>query len=153
MTAIEVVVALAIFSVLLLVLTSLQMQFVRFDRETDLELFDHPQKLAVLERVRTDVQDSIAYPATFQGRTQSPSTLIVRHDENRVIVWVFEEDSARRELWTGPAIDHEWYAAAVPRFEVAAVEGPNQRVGVRLQAYQNESSRLAFDQVVFPRAR
>lgn len=152
MTAVEVVIALAIFGVLLLILTSLQMEFLRFDRDTNLRMFDHPQQLAVLERLRRDVQDSISYPLTWQEWVQSNSTLILRISENDVVVWSFEEGLAERRSWSGQTPGESWRGLGVPRFEVAASEAVPQRTGVRLQGFdQNEG--LVFEQIVFPRAR
>lgn len=152
MTAVEVVVALAIFSVLLLILTSLQVEFLRFDKESDLRLLDHPQQLAVVERLRRDVYDSISYPMMWDEWLQSDSTLILRLTESRVVVWNFDEGTAERFVWNGKEEEARWRARGVPRFEVAAAEGAPQRFGVRLRGY-DEEERLVIEQLAFPRAR
>lgn len=152
MTAVEIVIALAIFGVLLLILTSLQIEFLRFDRDADLRMFDHPQQLAVLERFRRDVQDSLSYPLTWNEFLQSETTLILRTSESAVVVWSFEEGGAERLSWKGDEIDERWTARGVPRFEIAAAEGVPTRVGVRLQGFDQDDD-LVMEQVVFPRAR
>lgn len=152
MTAVEVVIALAIFGVLLMILTSLQVQFLRFDRDADLRLFDHPQQLAVVERLRRDVQDSISYPLMWEGHVQSDTTLILRLSEKRIVVWSFEAEEAERMSWVDTTLDEQWSAHGVPRFELAAAEGAPDRFGVRLQGYGRDEQ-LLLEQVVFPRAR
>lgn len=152
MTAVEVVIALAIFGVLLLILTSLQAEFLRFDRDADLRLFDHPQHLAVLERLRRDVQDSISYPLMWQEWLQTDTSLILRLSEETVVVWSFESGRAERLSWVDGALDERWTARGLPRFELAAAEGASGRFGVRLQGYGGEEQ-LVLEQVVFPRAR
>lgn len=151
MTAVEVIVALAIFSVMLLILTSLQMQFLRFEKRTDLEFFEHPQRLAVLERLRADVQDSLSYPVSHGEWVQNQSTLIVQGAQDHVVVWRFEAETAERSAWKGNTPVRTWRAHGVPRFEIAAVDEPSERVGVRLRAFDDDE-RLIFDQIVFPRA-
>jgi prepilin-type N-terminal cleavage/methylation domain-containing protein len=156
LSAIEVIVALAIFGVLLLVMTSLQAQFHRFDRQADFALFEHPQQLAVVERVRADVLDSRSYPVDWRGWTQSTSTLILRRsgESNEVIVWSFGEGSpAERRTWEGDTDtpSGRWVAHNVPNFEVTAVSSGTGRVGVNLKGF-DEEGRLVFDQILFPRA-
>ncbi len=152
MTAVEVVIALAIFGVLLLILTSLQVEFLRFDRDADLRLFDHPQHLAVLERLRRDVQDSVSYPLMWEGWLQSNTTLILRLSEKEVVVWRFEAEEAERLHWLDENLDERWAAHGLPRFELAAAEVAPDRFGVRLQGYGRDEQ-LVLEQVVFPRAR
>jgi hypothetical protein len=152
----EVIVALAVFGVLLLVMTSLQAQFHRFDRQTDFALFEHPQQLAVVERMRADVLDSRSYPVDWRGWSQSPSTLILRRsgESDEVIVWNFGEGStAERRKWKGDsdAPSGRWVAHNVPAFEVTAVSSGTGRVGVNLKGF-DEEGRLVFDQILFPRA-
>ena len=151
MTAIEVLIALAIFTILLMVLTSLQSQFLTFERETDLQLFDHPQRLAVVERMRSDVHDAISYPSIYKQWTQNQSTLILRRSESVVIVWSFAEDEAERRIWVDDLPETRWMARGVPRFEIAAAHGAPGKTGVRLRGFDDDE-RLIFDQIMFPRA-
>lgn len=152
MTAVEVVIALAIFGVLLLILTSLQVEFLRFDRDADLRMLDHPQQLAVIERLRRDVQDSISYPLLWKEWLQGETTLILRLSEAEVVVWDFEQGRAERLSWSGDDLKSRWSARGLQRFELAAAEGAPQRYGVRLRGFDGDE-RLVLEQVVFPRAR
>lgn len=152
MTAIETIVALAIFAVLLLILTSLQIQFLAFEQQAELELFDHPQRLAVLERLRSDVQDAVSYPALYQQWVQNTSTLILRKSPSEVVVWSFGPSRAERLRWVDDLQDSRWTALAVPRYEIEAAHGAPGRTGVRLRGF-NDDEDLIFDQIIFPRAR
>ena len=68
---VELAVTVAIFGILLLILVSLEGQYLRFDRSVRVEFLKHPETEAVLARVRRDVLDSSSYPLGFKTFTQS----------------------------------------------------------------------------------
>ena len=154
-SAMEMVVALAIFSVLLLVLVGLQGEFMRFDRQVRLDYLTHPEPSGVLARLRKDTLDSTGYPKAYEEWSQSPSTLLLRvpeKDATHVVVWDFSEagKAVRREFADGEQV-MQWTANGVPEFRVEAFEMPGKGSAVRVTAYDTQG-RLAIDQIIQPRA-
>jgi prepilin-type N-terminal cleavage/methylation domain-containing protein len=153
---IEIVVALAIFALLLLILVGLESQLVRFDRHMRIELFTHPEPAAVLARVRRDVLDSVGYPGQQGEWTQTATTLLLNGlDEDGkpvVIVYDFSKaNTAHRLAYHGNELFAEWSANNVPAFTIDAVELPRGETAVRLTALDNHG-RVAIDQIITPRA-
>jgi prepilin-type N-terminal cleavage/methylation domain-containing protein len=154
-TVVEVVVAMAIFSIFLLVLAGLQSEFVRFDREIRVQMFSHPAPLSVLARLQRDILDSTSYPVEFREWTQSPLTLLLAvpgDDGSGVVVWDFTEAGmARRSEFAKGGEPIEWTARAVPQYEIGSYEMPDGRVAVRVRSV-DEKGRLSVDRVILPRA-
>lgn len=154
-TLVEVVVAMAIFSVFLLVLVGLQSEFVRFDREIRVQMFSHPAPLSVLARLQRDILDSTSYPAQYREWTQSPQTLLLSvpaETGKGVVVWDFTEaGTATRREFMPDAEAWEWNARAVPQYEIGSYEMPDGRVAVRVRSI-DEKGRLSVDRVILPRA-
>lgn len=155
-TVVEVLAAMAIFSIFLLVLVGLQREFLRFDRDMRVQMFSHPAPLSVLARLQRDVLDSTSYPTEFREWSQSPETLLLKlpGDEGwTVVVWDFSDPSAARRLEFGKDMaGDEWTARAVPRYEVGSYEMPDGRVAVRVRSF-DEEGRLSVDRVILPRAK
>lgn len=153
---VEITIAVAIFGILIVVLVSLEMQFVRFDRSTRLEFFTHPEPMAVAARLRKDILDSSGYPATFSTWSQSPSTLILSEPREGaaadVVVYDFTEDglAVRRQYRGGSEID-SWTARNVPKFRIDNFDLPDGRTAVRLYGYDRNGS-VSIDQIITPRA-
>lgn len=161
---VEMVVALAIFGILLLVLTSLEKQFVEMQFRSRASLMKHPDASAVMARMRKDVLDSAGYPEKLLDLTQSPQVLLLSSKDAegkpQVIVYDFRNRSmARRITYSSEEVTSEWTARDVPRYRIGSFEMPDGRVAVRLQAFDFERTktgtqveRLVLDQITEPRA-
>jgi len=156
-TLVEVLAAMAIFSIFLIVLVGLQREFIRFDREIRIQMFSHPAPLSVLARLQRDILDSTSYPMEFGEWSQSPDTLILSvpgDTGSSVVVWDFSEVSGARRFEYGGedgALPVEWIARSVPRYEIGSYEMPDGRVAVRVRSY-DEEGRLSVDRIILPRA-
>jgi hypothetical protein len=152
---VEVLAAMAIFSIFLLVLVGLQREFILFDREMRVQMFSHPAPLSVLARLQRDILDSTSYPTEFREWSQSPETLLLKlpgDEGSTVVVWDFSDPSVVRRLEFGKdAANDEWVARAVPRYEIGSYEMPGGHVAVRVRSYDDEG-RLSVDRVIRPRA-
>lgn len=160
----EMVVALAIFGILLLVLTSLEKQFVQLQLRSRANLMKHPETSAVHSRVRKDILDSSGYPEKHLDFVQGPSVLLLSSTDAEgqpaVIVYDFRTGAtARRITYSGEVVTSEWTARGVPRYKIESFEMPDGGVAVRLQAFDFEKTksgaeveRLVLDQITEPRA-
>jgi len=150
-------VAVAIFGVFLVVLVSLQGQFLRYDGEVRVALFTHPAPFSVLARLRRDILDSRGFPASQGTWTQSPRTLLLdelaEDGTPRVVVWDFNDQviARRFELKEGLQVA-SWEARAVPIYSIDSWTSPDGRVGVLVTAKDIEGN-VVVDQIVTPRAR
>lgn len=161
---VEMVVALAIFGILLLVLTSLEKQFVELQLRSRSNLMKHPDASAVISRVRKDILDSAEYPKKHLDFKESPEVLLLSskdaEGQPQFIVYDFRTRTvARRITYSGEEITSEWTARGVPRFSIDDFEMPDGGVAVRLQAFDfvrtetgTEVERLVLDQITEPRA-
>lgn len=151
----EAIVALAVFSAVVLVLTSLQAEYTKYDREMNDESLDAQGANLVIARLRRDVIESSTYPASFGVYEQSDSTLILESTTSsglsRRVVWDFREPSvARRKEFSGTH-ETEWRTRGVPQFRIGSVTMADGAVAVRITA-TDEGGRLRADRVVTPRA-
>ncbi|HVR43785.1 MAG TPA: type II secretion system protein [Thermoanaerobaculia bacterium] len=149
-TLIELVVAMAIFSVFLLILTALGSQYQRFDRQVQFRWFLHPDDMAVIARLRRDVADSRGYPVSFAGLTQTPSTLILSHGSGRTVTWELGASTAMRTEWTGQSKESTWVARATRAFEIDAWELPDGKTAVRLTGRSTDGG-IVVDRIITPR--
>jgi len=152
---IEMLAAMAIFSIFFFVLIGLQREFIRFDHDMRLRMFSHPAPLSVLARLQRDILDSTSYPTDYQTWSQSATTLLLTvpgKDGSVVVVWDFDTPSAAKRLAfpSGGQVE-EWNALAVPQYEIGSFEMPDGRIAVRVQSY-DEQGRLAIDRIILPRA-
>ena len=153
---VEMLAALAIFSIFLIVLVGLQREFTRYDGEVRLAMFAHPSPLSVLARLRRDVLDSNGYPKKEGSWIQSPDTLLLytmsESDRTRIIVWDFHEAGiARRIELEGTERVAEWEARNVPDYRIGKWIAPDGRVGLVVTAQDGEEN-VVVDQIVMPRA-
>lgn len=153
----EMVVALAIFTILLMVVVSLENQMLRFDRSMRIRFMVHPEDMAVIARVRKDVLDAQGYPETAADYTQSPSTLILSVlNQNNVleqVVYDFsEEGMARRVGYLQNVKTTEWVARGVPKYRVSSFSMPNDEIAVRLRGLDQKGA-LLVDQILLPRRK
>lgn len=153
----EIIVALAVFGILMLVLAGLDREFLRFDREMRVQFFLHPEPMSVLARVRRDVLDSRGYPASFQSWSQSPTQLLLYVEDPKtpklmIVVYDFSEVGfARRLAFEGKEKVSDWRARGVPKFTIGSYDMPRGGTAVRLKAL-DEKGRLAVDQIIQPRS-
>jgi prepilin-type N-terminal cleavage/methylation domain-containing protein len=153
---IEITIAVAIFGLFIIVLVSLEMQFIHFDRSARLEFFTHPEPLAVTARLRKDVLDSNGYPESYGTYTQTSSTLILSAPRDGaaadVIVYDFTKggEAVRHQFRGGEEIE-TWTAHNVPKFRVDSFDLPRGRTAVRIYGFDRRGS-LSIDQIVTPRA-
>ena len=153
----EMVVALAIFTILLMVVVSLENQMLRFDRSMRIRFMVHPEDMAVIARVRKDVLDAQGYPETAAEYTQSPTTLILTVlNQNNVleqVVYDFsEEGMARRIGYLQNEKTTEWVARGVPKYRVSSFSMPNDEIAVRLRGLDQKGA-LLVDQILLPRRK
>jgi hypothetical protein len=151
------VVALAIFTILLMVVVSLENQMLRFDRSMRIRFMVHPEDMAVIARVRKDVVDAQGYPQSAADHTQSPKTLILSVlNQNNVleqVVYDFSEKGmARRIAYQQNVKLTEWVARGVPEYEVSSFSMPNDEVAVRLRGLDQKGA-LLVDQILLPRRK
>lgn len=153
----EVVVALAILGVVILALTLLSAEYVRFDRAVQMKWFVHPETDAVLSRVRADVLEATGYPAELDTYIQGDQVLILQttdaalHTEETV--WDFRDaPSAKRMRYRGGKVAEIWQANGLPEFRIAAARMPDGSVGLQLQGKDGEG-RIVVEQTLAPRAR
>ncbi len=152
---IEVVVAMAVFGILLLVMTVLGSELVRFERSSRISWFVHPDKVAVVARMRSDILDSRGYPASFLGWEQSETSLILTLSGSagapRTVVWDFgSPEIARRYEYRAESRVSEWQARGVPDYRIDSYEMPGGSTAVRIQAHIE--GRLVVDRIEQPRA-
>lgn len=160
----EMVVALAIFGILILILTSLEKQFVEMELRSRASLMKHPDASAVNSRVWKDILDSSGYPEAHMGFRQSPTVLLLSTNDAKgqpqIIVYDFRTGTtARRLTYRGDDLTGAWAARGVPRYRILSFEMPDGGVAVRLQAFDfvktksgTEVERLVLDQITEPRA-
>ena len=150
----ELAVTVAIFGILLLILVSLEGQYLRFDRSVRVEFLKHPETEAVLARVRRDVLDSTTYPLSFRTFSQSPRTLIVAQSDPSghllTVVYQFGDSDVKRTEFRDDVELSTWIARGVPAYEVTNFEMPDGVSAVRLMAH-DAGGRAVVDQIVTPR--
>lgn len=156
-TLVEMAVALAIFSLLLMVAVSLENQMLRFDRSMRLRFMIHPEHMAVIARVRRDVLDAQGYPVSAGPHVQSPKSLILAQlsGQNAIqqVVYDFSEEGlVRRITYQQNQKIGEWLGRGLPRFEVSSFTMPNDEVAVRLQGLDRNGV-LVVDQILLPRRK
>ena len=158
---IEIIVSLAIFSVIIVIFSILAAEMRSHQKRYPVNFTKHPQISAVLSRMRRDVQDAYGpqpYLKEIGGFRQGKKTLIVqslqRNGGLQQIVWDFSQPGIvlRRAYNVGVATD--WRARGVPpdfNVEIEAIKFTGRPWGVRIQA-TDEEGRVAIDQILQPRA-
>lgn len=152
MTLIELIVAMAIFSIFLVILGLITTEFRRFERDLRLRWFAHPEDLSVLVRLRRDVSDSRGYPVSKGSFTQSPQTLLLDLGAATTAVWEFGDGTVRRTEWKGESIQLEWSARATPTYEISSWTLPDGETAVRLTG-RDAKGRIGVDQTFRPHAK
>ena len=162
-TLLEVVIAMAVFGMFLLIVTTLTAQMSGFEKRMPIDFMSHPQVAAVIGRLRRDVEDvhgANPYPSSFGGYVQTPQTLILETVQPsggvQTIVWDFTAPGAVVRHATNVGITTDWTARGLPPafskdFAIDAVNIPGRPYGVRVTAHDQEG-RIAIDQLFQPRA-
>ncbi len=155
-SAVELVVTMAIFTVLLLIVTMVQQEVLKVDRSIRLRWSTHPDRSAVSARLRRDVLGSSGYPSNFQNYVQSPSVLLLsgfdeKTGERRTVIYDFRtEGVARRLEYSGEERISSWTARAVPQYAIDAIELPDGSIATRLTAKDRTGKQL-IEQIHVPR--
>ena len=155
-TAMELVVTIFVFGLLLFMIVTLEGEMMKHQRQTPINYMTHPEVLAVMARLRRDVVDSYRYPSSYDNYRQSKKTLIVdsmlSSGFSETVVWDFTVPGESRRLsFKVGNLSAEWVARGTPQFEIDSYEMPNGEMAVRLDAW-DEKGTLAIDQIIQPRA-
>lgn len=150
---IEVIISLAILSVVVLIIVGIERGTLNLLRETDPAQTSLSDLDPVLARFGRDVMDAAGYwpnNRPIDGYTQSTTTLILRLPDaadDEVVVWNFGEESVERITYTGTSRGSEWSWNGRAQWRIGSFDG----AWVRLQA--SVSDRLMVDRIWRPRAR
>ena len=161
-TLMEVVVTMAIFGVFLMIVGALTLEMRGNEKRYPVNFMQHPQVIAVLSRLKRDVQDSFGsnpYPdSAGEGKyQQSPKTLIVQTIVGggaQTVVWDFSKPGEVDRISYNVGVPTEWVARGLPpefAAQMDAVETPGHPYGVRILA-ADKNKKLAIDQYLQPRA-
>jgi prepilin-type N-terminal cleavage/methylation domain-containing protein len=164
-TLIEVVVSLAIFSLLsatLFVLTA-EMRF--WEKHVAIDMHKNPQVMSVLARLRRDVQDASnrrAYEDTFLTYTASEKVLIVNTINwttggQQTVVWDFRTPGeVRRRAYNVGVIADEWVTRGLPAdfstMQIGAIKTSDGSAWAAHIQARDENGRIAIDTILQPRA-
>ncbi len=157
----EVVVAMTIFGIFLAILFQLTAEMRYWEKRLPVNMYKHPQVIAVLARLRRDVQDATEWVDDFDGYTSSPQVLIVETVNTKAgvnkIIWDFRtpREVHRREYSAG-MFEGEWVARGLPpdftSLKIGAVKtGAEDAWAARVTATDGKG-RLAIDTILQPRA-
>jgi type II secretory pathway component PulJ len=155
-TAMELVVTIFVFGLLLFMIVTLEGEMMKHERNTPINYMTHPEVVAVIARLRRDVVDSFLYPASYDTYKQGKKTLIVAtmlsSGFSETVVWDFTvPGETRRRSFRVGNLSAEWVARSTPQFEIDSYEMPNGEVAVRLDAW-DDKGKLTIDQIIQPRA-
>ena len=159
-TLLETVFALAIFGILIFILTVMTAEMRGNDKRYPLNYMRHPQVSSVLSRMRRDVLDATQgpmYPVSVASYTQTKETLIIYVMQPsgfaETVVWDFSVPGvATRKSFNVGAQVSQWIARGLPsQFTIDIFEIPGRPYGVRVQA-RDKAGQLAIDQIFQPRA-
>lgn len=161
----EVVVAMAIFSIFLVIAFSLTSDMRKWEKNLPVNFMRNPQIMSVIARMRRDVLDiqingeAPTYLNDHDGYKMGEKTLILQtilKDGLHVIVWDFSEPGVARRIAYDVGNKSQWTARGLPPefsagVEVDAVKFQDRAYAVRLKA-KDSNGQLAIDQILQPRA-
>jgi prepilin-type N-terminal cleavage/methylation domain-containing protein len=161
-TLLEVVVTMAIFGVFLMIVGTLTLEMRGQEKRFPVNFMQHPQVVAVLSRMRRDVEDGFGsnpYPgSTVDGKyVQSPKVLIVQTiigGGAQVVVWDLSKRGEVHRISYNVGLPTEWVARGLPPdfgASIDAIETPGHPYGVRITAIDSHQH-MAIDQYYQPRA-
>lgn len=163
-TLLEVTISMTVFAIFLAIFFTLTAEMRQWEKKLPTNFMRHPQVIAVLSRLRRDVQDVFLPPGSnnpylpeYGGLENSPKRLIfatVRTDGTETIIWDFTEPTVVRRISYKVGVKSEWVARGLPEEfipQIDAEEFPGRPYGVRLLA-RDGNGRIAIDQILQPRA-
>lgn len=153
---IEMVVALAVFGILILISVEIEHELFQAGKTEVVDFFSHPELDAIVVRLRADVLDSTGYPVSAGAWKQTPTTLLLSipgKDGTKTAVWDFGHagEVQRLELH-GSTEASSWIARGAPSFEISSVTMPDGTVAVHLVGTSSDGERIV-DRVFAPRVR
>jgi prepilin-type N-terminal cleavage/methylation domain-containing protein len=164
-TLLEVIVSLTIFGTFLAIAFGLTAEMRRWEKRLPVNFMRHPQIIAVIARMRRDVQDveisqnQPIYVDEHDGYVNGPKTLVIQvglKSGSQIVVWDFSEPGVVRRISYNVGVKTEWVARGVPPAfsfgtKIEAVKFEGRPYGVRLMA-KDTNGRLAIDQILQPRS-
>jgi prepilin-type N-terminal cleavage/methylation domain-containing protein len=162
-TLMEVIVTMAIFSGFLAVLFTLTAEMRAYEKRLPVNLYKHPQVMAVLSRLRRDILDGLGkqpYKDSFNEYNASPQVLIIdsvqQNGSTQTIVWDFREAGVVRRRAYNVGVATDWWARGLPaefsNLQIDAIKtGSDAAWATRIVAKDKEG-RIAIDQIYQPRA-
>jgi type II secretory pathway component PulJ len=154
----EVVVAMTIFGIFLAILFQLTAEMRYWEKRLPVNMYKHPQVIAVLARLRRDVQDSTKYENEFDGYTSSKQVLIVETVNTKggvdKVIWDFRTPrEVHRRDYSAGAFEGEWVARGVPaQFMIDALKTNESAAWAARITALDTKGRLAIDTILQPRA-
>lgn len=153
----EMVVAMALFSVFLFIIVTLTAEMRRNEKKWPVNFFTHPEVGSVLARIRRDVYDSTSLLQTYDIYTASATMLILYtisadRQSAETVVWDFSKvGEVHRKAFRATLLSSEWMAREVPAFTwKQELMPPNSEVDVHIQATDKEG-KLAIDEIFVQR--
>jgi prepilin-type N-terminal cleavage/methylation domain-containing protein len=164
-TLLEITISMTIFAVFLAIFFTLTSEMRQWEKKLPTNFMRHPQVMAVISRMRRDVQDVFVPPGSsnnpylpeYGGLENSPKRLIfetVRTDGTETIIWDFTEPTVARRISYKVGVKSVWVARGLPPDFAPLIEAeefPGRPYGVRLKAKDNNGT-IAIDQILQPRA-
>jgi prepilin-type N-terminal cleavage/methylation domain-containing protein len=163
-TLLEITISMTVFAVFLAIFFTLTSEMRQWEKKLPTNFMRHPQVMAVLSRMRRDVQDIFVPPGNgnpylleYGGLENSKKRLIfatVRENGTETIIWDFTEPGVARRISYKVGVKSVWVARGLPKdFDplIDAEEFPGRPYGVRLKAKDNNGT-IAIDQILQPRA-
>ena len=151
----EVVVTLAVFGMLLLIVTVVTAEMRANEKRYPINYLAHPEVGSVMARLRKDVLDTKYYPDAFQGYEQTPETLILytlrQSGFAETVVYDFRTHGAvHRKVFNATEMTGDWVANGVPVFQKSWLSLDTGQTAVRITA-TDDQNRLAIDQIFVSR--
>ena len=162
-TLLEVVVAMAVFSIFLIVAFTLTSEMRAYEKKLPVNFMRNPQIISVIARMRRDVLDVLPfnnkiYLPKHDGYVNGPKTLILQTNlitGLQIVVWDLTEPGVAKRISYNVGVKSQWAARGLPPeftadVEFDAVEFPGRPYGVRIKA-KDANGKLAIDQILQPR--
>jgi prepilin-type N-terminal cleavage/methylation domain-containing protein len=154
-TLMEMVVTLAVFGMLLMIVTILTAEMRANEKRYPINYLAHPEVGSIMARMRKDIFDTTYYPAEWQGYQQTPRTLILytlrQTGFAETVVWDFRATGeVHRKVFNATEMTGDWVARGVPEFRISSFTLDTGQDAVRVTA-TDEQNRLAIDTIILPR--
>jgi len=159
-TLLEVVFALAIFGMLCAVLFLLTAEMRFYEKRLPINMQKNPQVIAMLARLRRDVQDGHGknpYLNEYDEYTSSEQVLILNivtpNSGRQTVVWDFRTPGEVRRRAYQVGIAQDWVNRGLPaEFHVEPVQIADHAAWAARIIAKDEKGRLAIDTILQPRA-